>query len=186
MVLPDFTDAVLTYLSEPTGWGEDGWGDGFWGGGVKHWDTDNFSPHPTLIDGDEWSNHADSSRARSIDIATADIPIITVDSNPLGQNEVRGHEYNFNIRHGVRVICEGYHTDGGGQVDNVDDFGNMVQEARRAILTERTHPTFGDAKDFSPHHLIINNESNDSPSSGDAHYFRVEFEVWFIGAETLP
>jgi hypothetical protein len=170
MALADFTNEVLTYLDVPANGG--------------NWDLGNFSPHPTLIDGDEESYFDGGIQGRASDAdATTDL-LITVDNAPTGTNEPIGTEFQFRIFRGVRVVIEAYHEDGatqGDQVADKDEFDSMVGEARRAILNERSFPVSGAG--FNMTDLRIENEADGSPTDGDAHYFRYEFEVWFRGFE---
>lgn len=156
---PDYVQEVLDYLD-------------------TNWDTNNFSPKPRLIDGDEMRDDSDGSRARNADPLKTNL--ITVNSDPTGQNEPIGTEFDYRHEFGVTVICEGYHVDGGGQVADKDEFNSLVGEARRAILTERGFPVGTDT------HLTIRDENDASASQGDAHYFRYDFDTWFVGFEALP
>lgn len=160
MSLPDFVQEVLDYLD-------------------SNWKTGNYSPKPTLIDGDEKRLYG-GGRARDTDVVNENI--VTVDSTPTGQNTPIGTEYHHRIRHGVRVTLEGYHQDGGGQIADKDGFDSMKTEARRAILTERSYPV------DDMHSLKVEDENDLSPDNApnDANYFRYEFDVWFEGYETLP
>lgn len=168
MALTDFVQRTLDYLDTQANGG--------------NWNTTTYSPHPTLIDGDEMRDNSDDSRARAVDVVNTNV--ITVDSSPAGTNEPIGTDYDHRIRRGVGVSIEGYHQDGGGQITDKDDFDNLVSEARKAILTERTFPsnTTG-IKD-----LMIEEENDLSPPSdpNDADYFRYTFDVWFEGYENLP
>lgn len=160
MSRPDFVQETLDYLD-------------------SNWDTSNFDPKPTLVDGDEMRLY-DGGRARSLDVLNRNI--ITVDSGPTGTNTAIGTEFDFQIRYGAGVQIEGYHEDGGGQLADKDAFDSLVAEARRAILAERTFPV-GNIT-----HLTIEQENDDSPaeSHNDANYFRYLFDVWFEGYESLP
>lgn len=164
MSLPDFTQEVLDYLDTQANSG--------------NWNTTNYSPHPTLVDGDEMRLHS-GGRARSLDVTNQNI--ITVDSEPTGENTPIGTEYDFRVRRPVSVNIEGYHEDGGGQLTDKDDFNSLVTEARRAILTERSFPV-GDMT-----HLTIEAENDEAPGPpNDANYFRYTFDVVFEGYEELP
>jgi hypothetical protein len=160
MSLPDFVQEVLDYLD-------------------TNWDTTNFSPKPTLVDGDEMRLNS-GGRARETDVMNENI--ITVDSAPTGTNTPIGTEYDHDIRRGVSVEIEAYHVDAGGQVADKDAFNSIVSEARRAILLERTYPV------VPMTHLAIEQEDDNSPaqSHNDANYFRYLFDVWFEGYEDLP
>jgi hypothetical protein len=160
MSLPDYVQEVLDYLD-------------------TNWDTNNYSPQPTLVDGDEMRLNA-GGRARSLDVLNANI--ITVDSAPTGTNTAIGTGFDFKVRRGVSVEIEGYHQDGGGQIADKDDFNALVTEARRAILAERKFPV-GEMT-----WLTIEQEDDESAaaSHNDANYFRYLFDVWFMGYESLP
>lgn len=170
MALGDFTKEVLTYLDVP--------------GNGGNWDTTNFSPHPTLIDGDEESIYDNGIQGRASDADAVRDILITVDNAPTGENQAIGTGYDNEFRRGVRVVLEGYHQDGGGQFTDKDEFDSMVTESRRAIYANRTYPIT--TSDFAAKDLFIENEADGSPTDGDAHYFRYEYEVWFEGFETLP
>lgn len=159
MTLPDFVQETLDLLD-------------------ANWDTNNFSPKPTLIDGDEMRRNSDDSRAKGI--TPLEENLVTVDAAPTGQNDPIGTEFDFRIQHGATVYCEAYHTDGGGQIADKDAFNSMVGEARRAILEGREFPV-GDMT-----HLTIQDENDRSAAEGDAHYFRYEFDCLYTGFETLP
>jgi len=162
MSLPNFVQATLDSLN-------------------NNWDTNNFSPQPTLINGDDMTLNS-GGRARSIDVVNENV--ITVDSSPEGNDEPIGTEYDFDIQHGVNVQVEGYHADGGGQLADKSDFNDMYGEARRAILVDRTFPTSSNEM----RHLILTNENDLSrdESVSDANYFRYTFDVLYYGYETLP
>lgn len=169
MTLPDLTNEVLTYLDVPANGG--------------NWNTSNFSPHPTLIDGDEESYFDNGIQGRASDADAVTDRLITVDNAPTGTNEPIGTEYQYRVFRGVRVTLEGYHEDGGGQFADKDEFDSMVAESRRAIHEERSFPVSGTG--FNMTDLRIENEADGSPTDGDAHYFRYEYEVWFRGFESL-
>lgn len=156
---PDYVQEVLDYLS-------------------TNWNTTNFSPQPRLIDGDEIRDDADDSRAAGA--TPLESNIITVDSEPTGQNEAIGTEFDYSHQFGAHVKCEAYHADGGGQITDKDAFDSMWGESRRAILTERKFPVGDDT------YLTIEDEDDGSSGAGDAHYFIYEYDVWFHGFETLP
>lgn len=160
MALPDFTQEVLDYLD-------------------TNWNTANFDPQPTLVDGDEMRLNS-GGRARALDVINENI--ITVDSAPTGTNEPIGTEYDHKVRYGVGVSIEGYHVDGGGQLTDKDEFQSLVTEARRAILTERTFPVSG----MTDLRIEQENDESSAVDHDDANYFRYLFDVWFEGYETLP
>lgn len=170
MSLPDLTNEVLTWLDTPANGG--------------NWNTTNFSPHPTLIDGDEESYFDGGIQGRASDAdATTDL-LITVDNAPTGTQEPIGTSYQYRVFRGVRVTLEAYHEDGatgGTQVADKDEFDSMVGEARRAIHEERSYPVSGSGFNFTD--LRLDNEADGSPTDGDAHYFRYEFEILFRGFE---
>lgn len=160
MAQPDYVQEVLDYLSD-------------------NWNTSNFSPTPTFVDGDEM--RIDGTGARAKALSAVEENIITVDSEPTAQGEPIGTEFDFRMEAGATVVCEGYHVDGGGQLADKDAFDSMVGEARRAILTERKFPV-GELT-----WLTLENENDLSAQEPqDANYFRFTFDVIFHGFETLP
>lgn len=161
MALPDFVQEVLDYLD-------------------TNWNTSNFDPQPTLVDGDEMRLYS-GGRARSLDVVNENI--VTVDSQPTGENTPVGTEFDYRVRRGVTVQIEGYHQDSGGQITDKDGFDSLVTETRRAILVERTFP--GVTTDYQLTDLSVEDENDLSPD-GKADYFRYTFDVWFEGYEELP
>ena len=162
MTVPDVVQRTLDYID-------------------SNWNTNNYSPQPTLIDGDDMHLDASGDRARSTDLVNTNV--VTVDASPAGTNEPIGTEYDHRIRYGANVTIEAYHTDGGGQVADKDEFNTLVTEVRRTILAERTWPS----NTTGITHLAIE-EENDLSADGpvdDANYFRYEFDVWFEGFESL-
>lgn len=175
MALPDFVQEVITYLTD---------GDGT----HENWNTSNFDPQPTLIDGDEWRDDADDDRVRGVELTEANA--IVVDSSPVGTNTPVGTEYDRSVRRGVHVTIEGIHEDAQGQITDKDDFDSLVAEALNAILSERTFPGTTSMKD-----LFIEEESDESPTGvvrgntqeiESVNHFQYEFDVWFEGFEDLP
>jgi len=164
MSLPDFVQETIDLLQTQ--------------GNGGNWSAANYSPHPTLIDGDEMRLQS-GGRARSVDIVNENV--VTVSSSPTGINEPIGTEFDFRVERPVSVEIEGYHQDGGGQITDKDDFDSLVAEARRAILASRTFPTSGDITN-----LEITEENDLSPDDGDANYFRYQFDVTYKGYEELP
>lgn len=162
MTFPDIVQSELDYLD-------------------SNWNTNNYSPKPTLIDGDEMRLYS-GGRARSVDVANTNV--ITVDSAPTTTSEIIGSEYDLKVRAGVTVSIEGYHQDGGGQIADKDDFDSLRAEAYRAgFEAERKTPS--GLSGYS--HLEVPDINDLSPESPvDANYFRVEYDVIFVGFETLP
>lgn len=161
MSLPDFVQKTLDYID-------------------SNWKTANYSPKPTLIDGDEMRLYS-GGRARDTDVVNTNI--VTADSGPTGTNTAIGTGYKHKVRYGVGISIEGYHQDGGGQIADKDDFDSLKDEVRRTILVERSFPS--NLSDIT--HLTIEQENDLSPESPvDANYFRYEFDVWFEGYEDLP
>lgn len=163
MTLPDFVNETLTYLD-------------------TNWNTTNTAKG-VFIDGDEMRRFDNDERAKSE--SAINEKLITVDSSPTGTGEAIGTEYDRAVRFGAGVDIEGYHTDGGGQFADKDAFDTFVTEAKTAILTNRTSPPTSSGE-YGFTHLAIEEESDESPTAGDAHYFRYLFDVWFYGFEDLP
>jgi len=145
----------------------------------NNWDTNNYSPVPTLIDGDEMRLNS-GGRARETDVMNTNI--ITVNSGPETTNEAIGTEFDFRVRLGTSVEIEGYHEDGGGQITDKDDFDSLVTEARRAILLDREFPV-GDLTWLT---IESENDLSSAETHNKANYFRYTFDVWYMGYESLP
>lgn len=163
MALPDFVNETLTFLD-------------------TNWNTSN-APKPVLIDGDEMRRFDNDQRAKSE--AAYNENLLTVDASPPGTNTPLGTEYDHAIRHGVSVEIEAYHTDGGGQVADKDAFDNITTEAQRSLLVNRTYP-LASAGEYGIKDLFIEEVNDESAASGDAHYFRYMYTVWYEGFEDLP
>ena len=154
---PDYVQEVLDYL--------------------QNWDTNNFSPKPRLIDGDEMRDDDTGNRARNADVI--DENIITVTSEPTTQNEPIGTEFDYRHEAGATMRIEGYHVDGGGQLADKDEFNSLITEARRLVHANRTFPVSDDTW------LELRDENDNSSQQGDAHYFVWTADVIFHGFEDL-
>lgn len=158
MSLPDFVNETLAFID-------------------TNWNTSNYSPKPTLIDGDEMRDFNDDTRTKGVDVINTNV--VTVDASPTGTAEPAGLEYDRRIRFPVNIQVEGYHTDGGGEVADKDDFDSLTTEVKRTVFTERVRPT--NVTDIQ--WLEINQENDLSAEQGDAHYFRYEFDMVYVGYE---
>lgn len=149
---------------------------------LDNWDTGRYSPQPELID-DENSEYYSSQHSRtgervqSHDLTSGNA--ISVGSQPTTTQTAVGTEYDHRVRAGVGVTIEAAHEDVRGDVTGASDFKNLVGEARRLILAERTFPIPSE----NIHTLFI--EEEDNLSAGDRDYFRYEFDVWYEGYEEL-
>lgn len=179
MALPDFTQTVIDYLTNGTA-------------SNNNWLTANYDPQPTLVDADEWRRDSDDKRIKGVELTQANA--ITVDSSPTGTKEAIGTEFDHKVRFGTAVTVEALHAEGGGEVDDKDDFDSLVTEAQRAILANRTRPPVSSGQ-YGFTHLDIEEVSDESPTGvehahvadlGEANHFSTEFTVWFYGFEDLP
>lgn len=168
MSLTNFVDQVLTYLTDG-------------GGSNENWDTNNHSPAPRLFRRDDRVDYDTSERIKQFDLL--DGTVASVDSSPTRTNEPVGTEYDFRVRVGVGVRLEGVHEDAGGTVADDSDWRSFVDEAKRAILVERTYPAGTNMCE-----LRIEEENSETPTTDreDFNNFRYEFTVWFEGYEDLP
>lgn len=146
---------------------------------LGNWNTNNAAK-PTLIDRDDSESASFSSRKVSYDLT--DNHAASVASTPEKQTTAIGTEYDHRIEDAVSVRLEGAHTDQFGTISDAGTWQDVIDEARRVILTERT--TYPTVNGVDYHTVLLDNETNLSSNHKD--YFRYDFDVIFRGYDTLP
>lgn len=135
---------------------------------------------PTLIDRDDSESASFSGRRVSYDLT--DNHAASVASTPDRITDPIGTEYDHRVEDAVNVRLEGAHTDEYGTISDAGTWQDIVDEAKRTTLANRT--SFPTVNGIDYHTVFIDNEANVSASQKD--YFRYEFDVVFRGFDDLP
>ena len=141
------------------------------------WNTSNYDPKPTLIDGRDSNRQNSAERSRAHDLANGNA--ITV-GGPSSTNEAIGTNFDLRFLSSVTVRCEGLIAAEFGDVDDAADWKSFEGEVERLVWGERVNPTTDDNVRW----LLVSEDTNQSRTSRD--YFRTDYTVEFYGFETLP
>jgi len=146
---------------------------------LGNWDQNN-APQPVLIDRDDAESSSFSDRQVSFDLT--ENHAAGVASTPERDATPIGTGYDNRVEDAVSVRIEGAHTDQFGTISDAGQFQDIVDEAKRVILAERT--SFPTVNGVDYHSVLIQNESNVAANQKD--YYRYDFDVIFRGYENLP
>lgn len=145
---------------------------------LGNWNSTN-ADQPVFIDRDDAESASFNDRQVAYDLT--DNNAISVASSPDRDTEPIGTGYDHRIVDGVNLRIEGAHTDQWGHVADADEFQDIIDEAERVILTERT--SFPTVNGIDYHSVILRNGTNLSADEKD--YFRYDVDVVFEGYEDL-
>jgi hypothetical protein len=145
----------------------------------SNWSSTN-APKPVLIDRDDAESASFAGRRVAYDLT--DDNVISVGASPDRLTQPVGTEYDHRVEDGANLRIEAAHADEYGEVTGADEFQSIVDEARRAILTERTSQPTAGGTDY--HTVLVDGGRNRAPSAKD--YYRYDFDVLFVGYEDLP
>ena len=151
-----------------------------------NWETDNFEPEPLLHHDDEKLVYpGGDSRAKDIDLRNHDVigaAFVERRFTPIGTEY--DHEVEADVELTVEAVLRGGSS--GGGVDRAHDFRQLVDEAKRAILEERTYPLTNLDSRYTYHSLEITNGVDEPIEVDNRDYYNYQFTVRFKGYEELP
>lgn len=111
--------------------------------------------------------------------------VVTVSPNPSRQEEPIGTGFDLRVEDAVNILIEGVHVDETGEIGGPDEFRQLKEEVRRAVLVSRVWPHRN--SDGSNHyHSAVPMNAGRPPEDEQANYFAYTFDLGFRGYEDLP
>lgn len=143
---------------------------------ADNWQTANYEPKPTLIDGRDTRRHDTGERDVTADLA--DNNVVTV--APADEDrEPEGVGYSHDAVEATSTVrIEGAHESEYGHIADGDEFGRLVDEVARTLRVERIRPL--------PNIYRLEVRGADAQSQSYQDYYRTDLPIAFVGIDDLP
>jgi hypothetical protein len=147
---------------------------------------------PVLVDDADRTTYAidtdtgsRSAMQRRYDPDPGDTNIVSVSPSPDRQEQPIGTEFDLEVDDAVNIVIEGVHVGETGEIGDPDEFRQLKNEVRRALLAARVWPKRNpDGK--THYHTAVPQNAGRPPEDEQANYFAYTFDLGFRGYEELP